>query len=95
MGQKMTDEEILFDRQGKYGPPTKFFETYGEMCRLLTQYAEDSNQETINAGHLEALRFVLMKVLRSTWNPDIEDNYCDARNYISIAEGCAKEKNTY
>ena len=40
-----------------------------------------------------AMKFVLLKVLRSTWNPNVEDNYCDARNYISIAEKCVNEKN--
>lgn len=95
MSEKMTDAEILFDRQGKYGPPKLFFKTYGEMCRLIEQYSVSSSQETINDAHLEALKMVLLKILRSTWNPSILDNYADARNYITIAADCAKEKDTY
>jgi len=30
--------------------------------------------------------------LRSVWNPGLQDNYVDARNYVTIAEMCAKEK---
>ena len=86
----MTDKEILEDRQDKYGPPELFFGIFGEMARLLDRYAEASGQEYINEAHLSAMKMVLLKVLRSTWNPTVEDNYCDARNYISIAEGCNK-----
>ena len=91
----MTDDEILVDRQSKYGPPKLFFKTYGEMCRLLDEYSVSSNQETINDAHLAALKMVILKVLRSTWNPNLEDNYKDGRNYITIAEECAKNKDTY
>ena len=84
----MTDEEILKDREEKYGSPDVFFKTYGDMCRLLDSYAEASSQDPIDEGHLSALKMVLLKVLRSVWNPDVEDNYPDARNYISIAEDC-------
>jgi len=27
-----------------------------------------------------------LKVVRSTWNPTMDDNYCDGRNYFTIAE---------
>lgn len=89
----MTDEEILKDREEKYGSPDLFFSTYGSMCRLLDCYAEESYNSTINVGHISAMKMVLLKVLRSVWNPELEDNYCDARNYISIAEKCVNEKN--
>ena len=65
------------------------------MCRLIEQYSVSSSQETINDAHLEALKMVLLKILRSTWNPSVLDNYADARNYITIAADCAKEKDTY
>jgi len=87
----MTDEEILKDREEKYGSPDLFFSTYGSMCRLLDCYAEASSQDPIDEGHLSALKMVLLKILRSTWNPEVEDNYCDARNYISIAEMVTKK----
>ena len=89
----MTDEEILEDREDKYGPPDLFFSTFGSMCRMLDCYAEASGQDTIDEGHLHAMKMVLLKVIRSTWNPAVQDNYCDARNYISIAERCANGKN--
>ena len=95
MNERMTDEEILFDRQGKYGPPDLFFKTYGEMCRMLDEYAEASSQETVNDAHLTALKMVLLKVLRSTWNPGMADNYADGRNYFTISQVCATEKDTY
>ena len=85
----MTDDEILKDRESRYGPPELFFKNYGEMCRILDLYAEASDQDRINESHLSAMKLVLLKVLRSTWNPYVGDNYCDARNYISIAESCA------
>jgi hypothetical protein len=87
----MTDEDILKDREGKYGPPELFFEVYGRMTRTLDEYAEASGQELVNEGHLCAMKMVLLKVLRSTWNPAVEDNYCDGRNYFSIAELCSKD----
>ena len=91
-----TDSEIMEDRMKKYGPPKLFFKTYGDMCRLLDLYAEESDQEQINEGHLVAMKQVLLKVLRSVWSPEILDNYCDARNYISISEECANgEKQCY
>ena len=86
----MTDEEILKDREEKYGSPDLFFSTYGSMCRMLDCYAEASSQDPIDEAHLSAMKMVLLKVLRSVWNPEVEDNYCDARNYISIAEDCVK-----
>ena len=85
------DEEIMEDRMKKYGPPRLFFQTYGQMCQLLDIFAEASGQESINEGHLAALKQVLLKVLRSTWDPNHLDNYCDARNYISISEKCIIE----
>ena len=84
-----TDKEIEKDREGKYGPPLKFFRVYQEMCKLLTEYSELSKHDKPD-GHLEVLRFVLLKVLRSSWNPGVEDNYCDARNYINFAERFTK-----
>ena len=58
----MTDEEILKDREEKYGSPDVFFKTYGDMCRLLDSYAEASSQDPIDEGHLSALKMVLLKV---------------------------------
>ena len=86
----MTDQEIIEDRAKKYGEPTTFFEAHGIMCQVLTCYAK-SGQGDINHAHLASLKMVLLKVLRSAWNPEGEDNYCDARNYITIAEMCAKD----
>jgi hypothetical protein len=85
----MTDEEIMEDRQKKYGPPKRCFETWAIMCEELNKYAKESGN--INLPHLYALKMDLLKIVRSAWNPNTEDNYCDARNYISIAEDCAKK----
>ena len=82
------DSEIIEDRIEKYGHHLDFFETYGQMCELVGNYAS-MNGKIPNAGHISALNMVLLKVLRSAWSPSLADNYCDARNYISIAEGQA------
>jgi len=81
---EMTDEEILKDREKKYGTPKRCFETWSGMCTLLNTYANEAN--TNNPEHLYALKMALLKIVRSVWNPDIEDNYKDGRNYITIAK---------
>ena len=87
---EMTDEEIIKDRENKYGPPKRCFETWATMCETLNQYAKESGN--INPAHLYALKMNLLKVVRSVWNPRIEDNYKDGRNYLTIAHQCIKEK---
>ena len=87
-----TDKEILEDRQSRYGDPVLCFSAWGEMCRILDAYAENSNQDPINEAHLSALKMVLLKTVRSVWSPDLEDNYKDGRNYLTIAERCSREK---
>ena len=79
------DSEIIEDRVEKYGHHQEFFETYGQMCELVGNYASMKGKIP-NAGHLSALNMVLLKVLRSAWSPSLADNYCDGRNYFSIAE---------
>ena len=82
------DSEIIEDRIEKYGHHQDFFETYGQMCELVGNYAS-MNGKVVNAGHISALNMVLLKVLRSAWSPSLADNYCDGRNYFSIAEAQA------
>ena len=86
------DSEILKDRESKYGKRTEFFDTWGKMCVLMRLYAESSSRETIDEAHYHAMTMVLLKVLRSAFNPDLEDNYKDARNYITIAEDFNKSE---
>ena len=85
----MTDEQILEDRESKYGPPERCFEIWATMCETLNQYAKESGN--INLAHLYALKMDLLKIVRSAWNPNIEDNYKDGRNYLTIAEICSKK----
>ena len=87
---EMTDEEIIKDRANKYGPAKRCFETWATMCETLNEYAKESGN--INPAHLYALKMNLLKVVRSVWNPRIEDNYKDGRNYLTIAHQCIKEK---
>jgi hypothetical protein len=82
----MEDLDIIKDREKKYGPPGKFFETYGLMCDLLDDYASRNVGRKTNFGHMAALKMVLLKTLRSAWCPSLEDNYPDGRNYFTIAE---------
>ena len=88
---EMTDEQILEDRESKYGPPKRCFETWATMCETLNQYAKESGN--VNLAHLYSLKMDLLKIVRSAWNPNIEDNYKDGRNYLTIAEMCAKKGN--
>ena len=88
----MTDQEIFKDRESKYGKPEEFFTAYGAMCEILDRYAA-LGQGELNYGHLSALKLVLLKVLRSGFCPEHEDSYPDMRNYVSIAEMCAKKTN--
>jgi hypothetical protein len=83
----MNDKEILKDREAKYGKPREFFKAYGAMCEILDRYA-CMGQGEANYAHLSAMKMVILKVLRSVWNPGLKDNFADARNYITIAEKC-------
>ena len=87
---EMTDEEIIKDRENKYGPPKRCFETWATMCETLNQYANESGN--VNPAHLYALKMNLLKVVRSVWNPNIKDNYKDGRNYLTIAYKCIEDK---
>ena len=80
------DKEILERREEVYGPPRLFFEAYGRMCEVLDEYAHIGQGRKVNYGHISAMKMVLLKVLRSSWCPDVKDNYADTRNYASIAE---------
>tara|TARA_Y100001963_G_C6769673_1_gene444191 strand:+ start:1794 stop:2078 length:285 start_codon:yes stop_codon:yes gene_type:complete len=84
MGEK-NDRKIIQDRAEKYGDPKDFFPRYGQMCEILRVHAVQGQKE-VNQAHLQALEMVLLKALRSAWNPQTSDNYCDLRNYGSIAE---------
>lgn len=87
---EMTDEEILKDRQNKYGPPKRCFETWAIMCETLNRYAKESpNTDLV---HLYALKMALLKIVRSAWNPKIEDSYKDGRNYITLAKQMTEDE---
>ena len=86
----MNDKKILKDREAKYGKPHEFFEAYGAICEILDRYASVGQGEA-HYAHLSAMKMAMLKVLRSVWNPGLEDNYADARNYITIAEKCVKK----
>jgi len=84
------DGEVLVDREEVYGPPRLFFEAYGQMCEILDEYAHIGQGKDVNYGHLSSTKMVLLKLVRSVWCPDVEDNYVDSRNYVSIAEMTAR-----
>lgn len=86
-----TDKEIIEDRQKKYGPPDSYFEIYAVICKAFDEYALKGQKDQINYGHLTLIKIVLLKLLRSVWNPELSDNYCDARNYITFAENLSKK----
>ena len=83
------DGEVLVDREEVYGPPRLFFDAYGRMCEILDEYAHVGQGKDVNYGHLSSTKMVLLKLMRSVWCPDVEDNYVDSRNYVTISETCA------
>ena len=56
------------------------------MWERLDEYAHVGQGKDVNYGHLSSTKMVLLKLVRSVWCPDVEDNYVDSRNYVSIAE---------
>ena len=62
---EMTDEEIIKDRENKYGPPKRCFETWATMCETLNQYANESGN--VNPAHLYALKMNLLKFVICTY----------------------------
>jgi hypothetical protein len=85
----MTDDEILKDREEKYGPPKECFNTWAKICAALDDYAKESPWE--NKAHLYALKVAALKMVRSVWNPHTDDNYADGRNYFTIAQICSRD----
>ena len=88
---QMSEKQILEDRESKYGPPVRCFETWAIMCETLNAYAKESGN--VNLPHLYSLKMDLLKIVRSVWNPNIEDNYKDGRNYLTIAQKCSEVSN--
>lgn len=89
------DKTIMAARAKIYGPVNEQFETIGEIWKSMNLYFQKLNEgNELNStawGHLSALDMVIVKMVRSIANPYIEDNYIDARNYITIAENIAKK----
>ncbi len=86
---EMTDDQIIQDREEKYGPPLDCFRTWATICTALDNYAKESPWE--NKAHLYALKMAALKMVRSVWSPYIDDNYADGRNYFSIAQTCSRD----
>ena len=86
MPKEKTDESVIEDREEVYGPPRLFFESYGAICEVMDEYAHVGQGKGCNSAHLSSMKMAMLKILRSCWCPDVEDNYVDARNYVSIAE---------
>tara|TARA_Y100001936_G_scaffold100477_1_gene98810 strand:+ start:15411 stop:15713 length:303 start_codon:yes stop_codon:yes gene_type:complete len=86
---EMTDDQIIKNREEKYGPPLDCFNTWAKICTALDNYAKESPWE--NKAHLYALKMAALKMVRSVWNPSTLDNYPDGRNYFSIAQMCSRD----
>jgi len=86
---EMTDDQIIQDREEKYGPPLDCFRTWAVLCTALDDYAKESPWE--NKAHLYAIKMAALKMVRSVWNPYVDDNYADGRNYFSIAQMCSRD----
>ena len=80
------DFRVMEDREEVYGPPMLFFESYGAICEVMDEYAHIGQGKGCNYAHLSSMKMAMLKILRSCWCPDVEDNYVDGRNYMSIAE---------
>ena len=86
---EMTDDQIIQDREEKYGPPLACFNTWAKICTALDDYAHKSPWD--NKAHLYSLKMAALKMFRAVWNPYIDDNYADGRNYFSIAQICSRD----
>ena len=88
-----TDAEIMKDRSKAYGPVGSQMQVIGSIQFELFRYcmARNDNQPSSSSlAHLASLNQVVVKLVRSVGNRAHEDNYCDGRNYLTIAEGCAE-----
>ena len=91
--KQRTDSQIMKDRAKQYGPVKSQMETIGMIQAELFRYcmARNDNQPSSSSlAHLASLNQVVVKLVRSVGNRAHEDNYCDGRNYLTIAEGCAE-----
>jgi len=93
----MTDEEILEERGKKYGHIPPMWETIGQMQFILSQFAftsqfdrGDDVLDSKRAAHLAAMNMVIVKIVRSVYDPEHIDNYQDGRNYLTIGDEVMK-----
>ena len=89
--KKLTDAEIMRDRAKEYGPVKSQMAVIGTIQMELSKYCLERNEgkpAPKALAHLAALNLAVTKMVRSVSNREHEDNYCDGRNYLSIAEMC-------
>ena len=88
--KQLTDSEIMETRAKQYGPVKSQMETTGVIQMELFRYCLERNNNQPSPwalGHLAAMNMAAVKLVRAIGNPGHVDNYCDGRNYLTIAEG--------
>ena len=88
-----TDSQIMEARAKQYGPVKSQMETIGVIQMELSKYCLERNEGKPSRealAHLAAMNMAAVKLIRAIGNPGHVDNYCDGRNYLTIAEGCTE-----
>jgi hypothetical protein len=88
-----TDSQIMKDRAKAYGPAVSQMAVIGVIQMELSKYCLERSEGKPSRealAHLASLNLGIVKVVRAISNPGHGDNYCDGRNYATIAEECAE-----
>ena len=88
--KQSTDKQVMETRAKQYGPVKSQMETIGVIQMELFRYCLERNNNQPSSwalGHLAAMNMAAVKLVRAISNPGHGDNYCDGRNYLTIAEG--------
>ena len=92
MKKKLTDAQIMKQRGKLYGDADLMWKAIGRLHRTLDDYYREIHGNTVPddefEAHLACLKEALVKVVRSVATPEHQDNYCDGRNYLTIAGDC-------
>lgn len=91
------DIDIIAQRMVVYGPPEPQWITIGVIQHELHRYylstlSKEERPCPSALGHLAAQKMAIVKIVRSLNSPEYEDNYCDGRNYLTIAQKTAAFK---
>ena len=94
--KKRSDDEIMEERGSQYGEAYEMWTTIGNNQWNLVEFAlvtahDKARGMTIKEkAHLACMNMVVVKMVRSMYDQEEDDNYADARNYLTIAQKITK-----